>query len=664
MKSIKTRLMVLFSVLLLLVVSVLGFVAYQEASKAVVAEVEEALELMASASANLVESNISEQLSKLSVLADRNDIRGMTWLQQAQVLQRQYKRIGFLNLSIASPNGKLRHQDMTEDTFGENDVHIQRAFKGVASVSDPFFHPETNELIIKFAVPIEQGADVVGALVGTQSASLLYDITDRMAYGENGYAYILREDGTIISHPDREYIIAQRNVFDDIEENGELKNWGVAIQEFGLENAGVIGYSILGRCRLTGIAPVEGTSWTIGVGAFEKDILSGVHELRDRFILFVFIVLAVGLIFTNFVGKSVVKPIIASTKLAEIVATLDIREDIPKEYMSRKDEIGRLAKSLQLITDSLRMFIKQVASASDHVTSSAEHLTETSNQSAIASDEIGRTIEEIAKSASEQAHDTGQGALKINELGEIIENDHNLLVELNKATEITSSLKDEGLEIVDKLIEKTEQNAKHGGIVYEGIVKTNNSTGKIGVASRAIQSIAEQTNLLALNAAIEAARAGEAGKGFAVVADEIRKLAEQSSSSAKEIDAIVNELQTNSENTLKSMKQAGSIIKEQEVFVGITNEKFDGISSSVESIKDCILSLNESSKKMDVKKVEMIDVIQNLSAIAQENAAGTQEASAATEENVAAMTEISSASEGLSELAKELQIVIERFKTN
>lgn len=662
MKSIKTRLMVLFSVLLLLVVSVLGFIAYQESSKAVVAEVEEALELMARESANLVQSNISEQLSKLSVLADRNDIRGMVWLQQAQVLQRQYKRIGFLNLSVASSNGKLRHQDMTEDSLGEDDLHIQRAFDGIASVSDPFLHAETNELIIKFAVPIEQGADVVGALVGTQSASLLYDITDRMAYGENGYAYIIREDGTIIAHPDREYIVAQRNIFNEIEENGELKNWGVAMKE--AEDFGVIGYSIFGRHRLTGVAPVSGTSWTIGVGAFEKDILSGLVALRNRLIRLAFMVLIAGLIFTNFVGKSVVKPIIASTKLAEVVATLDIREDIPKEFMLRKDEIGRLAKSLQLITENLRMFIKQVASASDHVTASAVHLTETSNQSAIASDEIGRTIEEIAKSASEQAHDTEQGALKINDLGEIIENDHKLLTKLNKATEIASSLKDEGLEIVDSLIEKTELNAKYGGIVYEGIVKTNNSTGKIGVASGMIQNIAEQTNLLALNAAIEAARAGEAGRGFAVVADEIRKLAEQSSTSAKEIDAVVSELQTNSENTLKSMKQAGSVIKEQEKFVGMTNEKFDGISSSVESIKDCIRFLNESSKKMDVKKGEIIDVIQNLSAIAQENAAGTQEASASTEENVAAMTEISSSSEGLSELAKELQIVIEKFKVN
>lgn len=199
-----------------------------------------------------------------------------------------------------------------------------------------------------------------------------------------------------------------------------------------------------------------------------------------------------------------------------------------------------------------------------------QSLTDISQQSAAATEEVAKAIEEIARSTSDQARDTENGAASAEELGLLIENDQQNLVELNKSAELVERMKDEGSLAISELIERTRERDSYDRLIKEGILKTNDSAEKINSASQVIQSIADQTNLLALNAAIEAARAGEQGMGFAVVAEEIRKLAEQSSSSTKEIDQVVRELQANSKRAVEIMDKSTEIAKMQEESVNIT----------------------------------------------------------------------------------------------
>ncbi|HHY14091.1 MAG TPA: hypothetical protein GX526_05560 [Thermoanaerobacterales bacterium] len=306
--------------------------------------------------------------------------------------------------------------------------------------------------------------------------------------------------------------------------------------------------------------------------------------------------------------------------------------------------------------------IEDISEKGEQVVASAEELMATSHESSMSAEEIAQAIEDIAQGASEQASDTEKGATIVGELGEqIVENLQELEL-LNKVINQILELKDEGLETVKTLVEKTEESAAAASEIHENILHTNESAVQIGNAAKMVESIANQTNLLALNAAIEAARAGEAGRGFAVVADEIRKLAEESNMFTKEIHKVIQELMEKTAAGVETMESVGAIVRAQNESVDMTNNQFNGIAKAIENMQNSLEDFNKSMDKIETSKDGTLNVIQNLSAIAQENAAGTEEASASVEEQTAATEQISDASSALAELSEEMQEAIGRFK--
>ena len=294
--------------------------------------------------------------------------------------------------------------------------------------------------------------------------------------------------------------------------------------------------------------------------------------------------------------------------------------------------------------------------------SSSEELKHSSEYSSNAANAMARAVDEIARGSTNQSSDTEKGLRHIEDLGNLVEKNENLLKDLNLATKEVDVLKEEGFRIIDELLENTESNNKSIEDIQAVINSTNESAERIEVASSMIRSIAEQTNLLALNANIEAARAGEAGRGFAVVAEEIRKLAESSNSFAEEITSIVEDLTQKSQEAVATMKEVANISKLQSESVGETNQKFTGISKAIEKMNHVIANINDIGYQMKDNKDYIITMIESLAAIAQENAAATEEAAASVEEQTASISEIAESSIVLAELAKELKEGISRFK--
>lgn len=380
------------------------------------------------------------------------------------------------------------------------------------------------------------------------------------------------------------------------------------------------------------------------------------------FLIILLVSVLISILITYVISKSISNPIVLAINHIKEIAGYNISTDVPKTFLNRRDEVGDLAKAIQVIEENLRDMIGQINITSDSVAASAEELTATSEEISSSSQEVAQTIDEIAKGASDQAENTTAGAESLMDLGNIIEADIKNINAMSLASSTVANLVSEGLELAAELNVKTKENSMAASIVFESILKTNENSTKISEASNLISAIAGQTNLLALNAAIEAARAGEHGKGFAVVADEIRKLAEQSTNSTKKIDEVVAMLIEDAATAVKKMEEAGQIVQEQEKSVKSTEAKFNEISIAIKKAEEAVGVLLKASTMMENKKNDVMDKIEALSAAAEENAAGTEQAAASMEEQTSAMSEIANASTGLAELSSELQELIRRFK--
>ncbi|WP_280769613.1 methyl-accepting chemotaxis protein [Salipaludibacillus daqingensis] len=388
-----------------------------------------------------------------------------------------------------------------------------------------------------------------------------------------------------------------------------------------------------------------------------------INSIMTEVITYVGIVVAVILIITTilllFFSRKIKSRIQTILDNLQLAGDGDFRNHHQEES---NDELGQISISFNKMKENLSYLLQNVTSASDHLASSSEELTATSEQSAKAAEDVAKTIEDISKGATDQAADTEKGSAEVNELGSTIDQNQNHVEKLNDLASELRTLKDQGVKLVGDLIEKTTDNNRVTEEVHEMISETNSNTEKIESASGMIKSISEQTNLLALNASIEAARAGEAGKGFSVVADEIRKLAEQSNKFSEEISTIIQMLAEKTTEAVSKMDESKQMSVIQSKSVHETTATFDGVAKAIERMRLTLDDLNHSGENMHHKKEEIIRVIENLSAISEENAASTEEMSAAIEEQTASMEEIASSSETLAKLAENMQTNVSKFK--
>ena len=268
---------------------------------------------------------------------------------------------------------------------------------------------------------------------------------------------------------------------------------------------------------------------------------------------------------------------------------------------------------------------------------------------------VETAVNEIATGATNQASETQKATDDIVNMGNMIEHTNSQVESLTSTANLMRESSEEAAATLKELDNINQQAIASIDVIYEQTNITNISALKIKEATTLISSIAEETNLLSLNASIEAARAGEAGRGFAVVASQIQKLADQSNESANQIDQIIHALIEDSEKAVKTMDEVKTIMNLQSENVHKTGQVFeqvrDGISSSISGVGE----IATRTTQLDKARGDVVDVVQNLTAIAQQNAASTEETSASVMEVSNVMQEIMENANRLKEIASILE---------
>lgn len=375
------------------------------------------------------------------------------------------------------------------------------------------------------------------------------------------------------------------------------------------------------------------------------------------------IVIAASLVLSISIGLLMTRLITKPIKDIQALFTETEQGDFTvKGTYQSKDELGLLTSSFNKMVAGVRSIIETVGETSHQVASSSQELSASADESTKASEYISTTIQELAVGSDQQVESVENSRTVIKGMTEFAGRISSNAEKAAATADQTALMSLEGTKAIDKVSAQMKSINETVVSLSEAFKHLTERSNEIGNITEVITSIAEQTNLLALNAAIEAARAGEQGKGFAVVADEVRKLAEQSARSAEQITRLITIIQNDTKQTMNSVISATGEVKEGLVVVHEAGGAFQKIENSITEVVTQINDVTNLVKNLTAGTSEIETAISGVKEVAETAAGGTQTVSAATQEQLASMEEIAAASQILAQNAEELQHLIQKFK--
>ncbi|QSX05713.1 HAMP domain-containing protein [Sedimentibacter sp. zth1] len=416
---------------------------------------------------------------------------------------------------------------------------------------------------------------------------------------------------------------------------------------------------------LSGYAPVKNSKGKvvaiIGLDIDSSYILQQREQLIFNILRNMFISIILAFIFSIFLSRKITKPIRYLVERFKGLSSVggDLTQKI---QIKTGDEIEILGDEVTEFIEKIRDIVEQIKDSSQGVASSADGLNISICQNHKAVEGVSTSIQNIALGSSEQAENVNDISYKIQKIATDMNENGKKIENINSSVDETRMLINNGLKAVNEQSIKTEENMLAFKNVTEVVGKLAKEAKDVETILLTITKISQQTNLLALNAAIEAARAGEHGSGFAVVANEVKTLAEGSAEAAKEIEKILERINNETNVAVELINNADFIAKEQKKAVEGTSKTFTSMTKEIEGMIDSIQTISVSFEEIGGNTNNIAEKIQNISTATQENATIAEQVSASSEEQNATMDEIAQTAESLNQLSQKLQGVISKFK--
>ncbi len=491
-------------------------------------------------------------------------------------------------------------------------------------------------------------------------------INARLDLGEHGYFYILNQNGELLAHPKQEgEVIIDKQASDgtyyikDVIASGLKPEGGFTYYLWPLANEGDAD-STKEAMKITFSKTAPAWGWIVVAGSYVQDFDTGQDNIFRAIIITLIICILLGIVLIFGLSQHLSKPIIRIQQAAEKLAAGDLSGEPP--VIRNRDEIGRLSDSFTVLSQNMKQIIGNLSLSSHTLASYAVQLSITSNETTQAITHTTTAISEVANNNEMQAQATQETAVAMDEMTEGIAR---VADAATRAHESSLAAMDEAI-AGDTMVHHA---VKQINTVNESVADLSNSVSglsmqseKIGEIVNTIKEISSQTNLLSLNAAIEASRAGEHGRGFAVVAGEVRKLAELSNRSAEQIASLINEIRANMTLTTASMNKSKLDVEEAVRTIKQSGESFASIMSATQLTTDQIQEASAASQQMSASAEEISAAVHEIEQISLRTAGSAQNVSAAAEEQLASMDEIASSADQLKSMSQGLMKQADQFK--